>query len=488
MFAWGSTIHGELGLGGIEDEHILAPRNLDWHQAAEVTQAACGTNHTLLLTKEGKVYSCGSNDYGQLGHSQPRKRPRMSHFKLLSGLDAHTICYVACGTSHSLALNQWGQVFAWGSDAHGQLGLQLTTESIQQVPKILKTLAAYHVVQIASGENHSIALTNNGYLFAWGANNFGQLGIGTTTPREPSPTVISSLQGIPIAFIACGGNHTFALSKSGAVFGWGKNTLGQLGLNDTNSRLYPCQLRTLRNIKVRFISCGYEFSSFLTMDGGVLTCGAGMYGQLGHGNVSNEILPRQVVELMGSIITQIACGRQHTLALIPSRGRVYSFGLGGAGQLGGRKPVNSSTPQVVLGPWVSPSGTSVISDNNSNFMVKRIFAGGDHCFAIVTNHSPQDPPFDARLYPPVTQIITLDLETITTCSGIVANGTVDLELLGNVEIIFKSLSCLNGSFLLANDEHYYCTSKHHGIDVDLAEKTFNIIAKFENETLKNLVE
>lgn len=76
--------------------------------------------------------------------------------------------------------------------------------------------------------------------------------------------------------------------------------MGQLGLSDTNSRSYPCQLRTLRNIKVRYLSCGYEFSSFLTMDGGVLTCGAGMYGQLGHGNVSNEILPRQVRVCPGS--------------------------------------------------------------------------------------------------------------------------------------------------------------------------------------------
>ncbi|KAI4456139.1 ubiquitin-protein ligase e3a-related [Holotrichia oblita] len=482
MFAWGSTVHGELGLGGIEDEHILAPRNLDWYKAGDVIQAACGANHTLLLANDGKVYSCGNNDFGQLGHDQPRKRPQ-----LVSSLDAHSISQVACGASHSLALNQWGQVFAWGSDNYGQLGLQLGSDNVQPVPKILKALATYHVIQIACGENHSIALTNNGDLFAWGANNCGQLGIGTVTAQESNPTVVSSLTGIPIALIACGGNHTFALSKSGAVFGWGKNTMGQLGLNDTNQRSYPCQLRTLRNIKVRFISCGSDFSSFLTIDGGVLTCGAGMCGQLGHGNLSNEILPRQVLELMGSIITQITCGRQHTLALVPSRGRVYSFGLGGSGQLGGRKPGNSSTPQVVLGPWVSPSGISVLPDSSENIAVKRIFAGGDHCFALCSNRSNVDSPFDARFYSPTTQILTLELGLITTCSKITARGTIDLELLGNLETIFKSLSCLNGSFLLPNDEHYYCTSKHHGVDVPLAETIFGMIAKFENDSLKNLI-
>lgn len=112
------------------------------------------------------------------------------------------------------------------------------------------------------------------------------------------------------------------------MFGWGRNTFGQLGLNDTRSRGLPCQLRTLRNIKVRYVTCGEDFSAFLTMvrtydsnyflsnaggfplnvffqDGGVFTCGAGMYGQLGHGNNNNDILPRQVMELMGSTVTQV---------------------------------------------------------------------------------------------------------------------------------------------------------------------------------------
>lgn len=88
-------------------------------------------------------------------------------------------------------------------------------------------------------------------------------------------------------------------------------------------------------------------------------------------------------------IVQISCGRRHTLALVPSRGRVYAWGLGGAGQLGNRVAQSAATPQVVLGPWVSPSGSSMIkldlqySPYTTDCVVKRIFSGGDHCFATV---------------------------------------------------------------------------------------------------------
>ncbi|XP_031334829.1 probable E3 ubiquitin-protein ligase HERC4 isoform X2 [Photinus pyralis] len=158
MYVWGSTVHGELGLGGIEDEHILAPRPLEWFGANNIQEAACGDSHSLLLTKEGKVYSCGNNDYGQLGHEQPRKRPHQ-----VLALDAYRISHVACGQSHSMALNEWGQIFTWGSDIHGQLGHQLGQQT-QPVPKILKALATLHVVQIACGHKHSIALTSGKFV------------------------------------------------------------------------------------------------------------------------------------------------------------------------------------------------------------------------------------------------------------------------------------------------------------------------------------
>lgn len=145
----------------------------------------------------------------------------------------------------------------------------------------------------------------------------------------------------------------YVFCRSGAVFAWGKNLFGQLGVNSEKNRPYPVHLKTLRSRGVRYIACGDDFSVFLTLDGNVFTCGSGTYGQLGHGTCNNDTLPRAVVELMGTTCTQISCGGRHTLVFVPSRGRIYGFGLGTAGQLGTKTMRNSTLPQVVLGPWVS---------------------------------------------------------------------------------------------------------------------------------------
>lgn len=130
----------------------------------------------------------------------------------LTSLENYIITCISCGTAHSLALTNWGQVFSWGSNAVGQLGHD-AENGRQPTPRMIKAIGAKHVVQIASGQYHCLALTNNGELYAWGSNSYGQLGIGTTSEKVPMPTLIQSLAGVPIAFIACGGNHSFAVSK-----------------------------------------------------------------------------------------------------------------------------------------------------------------------------------------------------------------------------------------------------------------------------------
>ncbi|XP_014250141.1 probable E3 ubiquitin-protein ligase HERC4 isoform X2 [Cimex lectularius] len=469
MFGWGNTANGELGLGGIEEQYVLSPRELPFPHAQTVKSISCGKAHTLVVTQNGELYSCGSNDFGQLGHDKTRTK-----LQLVLGLEAFKIKDAQCGENHSLALNYWGEIYAWGDGTHGQLG-----QAIKNLPKpkIIRSIATNFVVQIASGYNHCMALTNKGELYSWGSNENGQLGLGLKVKSVKEPTLVSSLNGLPIALIACGANHSFAISKSGAVYGWGKNTFGQLGLNSDVDHIYPCQLKTLRSIKVKYISCGEDFSVFLTQDGGVLTCGAGQYGQLGHGSSSNEILPRKVLELMGSTVTQVTCGRRHTLAYIPSRGKVYAFGLGGAGQLGTKQLINSNSPQVVQGPWLMPV---------AKFRVNKLFAGGDHCLVIVQPNDSKTKPSDYRELPPDTQIWSITPEKVAECQKVGKKAQVDQELIQYLETVAGSSYCLNGSFLMQKDQHFCCTSKHHGVDMALVKSIYSGISRIQNPSIKDI--
>lgn len=485
LYCWGSTSHGQLGLGGIEDEQILTPSQVPWTPDSAIKQVACGHRHTLFLTSSGRVYACGSNDHSQLGHDLPTKRPL-----LIPELLDYVVVQIACGSRHSMALSEWGQVLSWGDNDCGQLG-QATDQDIVQLPKIVRQLVSKTVVQIACGNNHSLALTSCGELYSWGSNIYGQLGVNT--PKEVThsnqPVRLTTLLGIPVAAIACGGNHSFIISKSSAVFGWGRNNCGQLGLNDETSRSYPTQLKTLRTLGVRFVACGDEFSVFLTNEGGVFTCGAGAYGQLGHGFGANEMLPRMVMELMGSTITQVACGNRHTLALVPSRGRVYGFGLGSSGQLGTRSTKSLTLPQVVIGPWVSPSGSALLqsSDAKVSVVIHQIFSGGDQSFVTTTLFVDKVPPEDLRNYKPKSQILALTEEVTKQCTRFKQNDQSDLDLLNSIELIFKSQACLNASFLLDNDRHFGCSVRNYGLDLKAAQLAFDHLRNVENESIKQVI-
>uniref|UniRef100_A0A7N6FBM7 HECT domain-containing protein n=1 Tax=Anabas testudineus TaxID=64144 RepID=A0A7N6FBM7_ANATE len=337
MLCWGNAQDGQLG-AGVERNAVLEPRNCHVFSGRGLKEIACGWQHSMFLLRDGSVYTCGSNSCGQLGHDKPGASP-----ELVVALDTQKITMVSSGRAHCVAINEQGQVFAWGAGEGGQLGLG-TTETVVRIPRLLKRLCDHQISQVMCGNQHCIALSRDGQLFTWGQNTSGQLGLGKGEPSKLFPHPLKSLAGIPLAQITAGGDHSFALSLSGAVFGWGKNRAGQLGLNDKQDRPVPCHIKFLRSQKVVYISCGDEHTAALTKDGGLFTFGDGSWGQLGHGSTNNELLPRRVLELMGTEVSQIACGRHHTLAFVPSSGIVYAFGCNSYGQLGTGILEDASSP------------------------------------------------------------------------------------------------------------------------------------------------
>uniref|UniRef100_A0A6Q2XX91 HECT domain-containing protein n=1 Tax=Esox lucius TaxID=8010 RepID=A0A6Q2XX91_ESOLU len=438
MLCWGNASFGQLGLGGIDEEIVVEPRNCDFFQGKQICDIGCGRRHTTFLLGDGTVYTCGCNDLGQLGHEKSRKKPEQ-----VVALDAQNIVAVSCGEAHTLALNDKGQVFAWGLASDGQLGLSNFEECVR-VPRNLKSLSDVQIVQVACGYRHSHALSRGGQVYSWGQNRYGQLGLGSAGQGVSTPQVIQSLQGIPFLQISAGGAHSFALTLSGAVFGWGRNNFGQLGLNDNNDQYYPALLKSLRSQRVIYVCCGEDHTAALTKEGGVFTFGAGGYGQLGHNSTNHEINPRKVFELMGNVVTQIACGRQHTLAFIPSSGKIDSFGLGGNGQLGTRSTSNRNSPAPVKGPWQKLDSCLIGSIEQ-------------HTFFFFQNSLV---PNDVREPDPRRQICTLSADLAQRWLDHYTPGRLPQEISNH-------------------PDHYNTSSKCSGVDMNMARLLFHRVVQHD---------
>jgi len=471
MFSWGSTNSGELGQGGLEVTHVSSPQPVSLPPSLEVANIAVGGRHTLLVTVTGEVYTCGNNDYGQLGREGSQTR-----LEVVTALGQYKIQEAACGADHCLAIDQWGSLFSWGSDRQGQLGHNQGMDTLR-LPRLVKSLGTVRVTAVAAGLEHSAALTDAGSVYTWGGNTSGQLGLGDSkeTRLVFTPRLVDCLGGIPLAGLACGGSHTMVVSCSGAIFSWGANGQGQLGLGDADSRSWPTQVTTLRNQKVKCLQAGQEHSVALTLDGGVFTWGSSACGQCGHGTENREMLPRKVMELMGTEVTMIAAGYRHTMAYVPSRNKLYAMGVGGSGQLGRGGSSNANLPQIVLSDWGGEEG----KEENS---IALIGAGGNTSWSMTIPSSSSQPTVDMRLTPPRLSLLTPSL--LKQLDEMKEDQPIDPDLMQVIETVFTSLSCINGSLLLPS--HHSCRGGNPGVDLALWREAYESIKNCSHDSIPSL--
>ncbi|XP_056659298.1 probable E3 ubiquitin-protein ligase HERC3 isoform X9 [Monodelphis domestica] len=480
MLCWGYWSLGHPGgissnLQGI----VTEPQAYGFISDRSIKEVACGGNHSIFLLEDGEVYTCGLNTKGQLGHEREGNKPEQ-----IGALADQHIIHVACGESHSLALSDQGQLFSWGAGSDGQLG-HTTTEDSVAIPRLIKKLNQQMILQVSCGNWHCMALAADGQFFTWGQNRHGQLGLGKEFPSQASPQRVKSLEGIPLAQVAAGGAHSFALSLSGAVFGWGRNNAGQLGLSDETDRQSPCHVKLLRTQKVVYISCGEEHTAVLTKSGGVFTFGAGSFGQLGHDSMNDEVNPRRVLELMGSEVTQIACGRQHTLAFVPSSGLIYAFGCGARGQLGTGHTCNVKCPSPVKGHWAAHNGQlSSRADSFKYHIVKHIFSGGDQTFVLCSKYENSSPADDFRIMNQAQYTSLINDETIAIWRQKLSEHSNSNSINSGVLQILSSAACWNGSFLEKKiDEHFKTSPKIPGIDLNSTRMLFEKLMNSQHSML-----
>ena len=358
-------------------------------KSKKIMQTVNGNGYSLALSADGTVYTWGRNEYGQLGNGVTATNSPVPVAVKTAGtpMEGKTIVQISAKVWYALALASDGTVYSWGFNSWGQLGNGTSgTANNASAPVAVKTagtpMEGKTIVQVAAGATHSLALATDGTIYAWGKNEYGQLGNDSTT-NSPVPVAVKTagtpMDGKTIIQIHAGYEHSLALASDGTVYAWGRNNSGQLGKNDATDTHIPAAVQTLGTPMagkvIVQLAAGNSQSMALASDGTVYTWGWNQYGQLGNGTTTNSRIPVAVVTtgtpLAGKTISQIAAGNAHALAMTDD-GAIYSWGWNQYGQLGNNSTINSSLPVIVKTTGTPLAGkmiTQIASGGSPNSLV-----------------------------------------------------------------------------------------------------------------------
>jgi alpha-tubulin suppressor-like RCC1 family protein len=345
VFTWGDGNAGQLGNGNQGDS--LVP--VTARPVSGTTAVAGGGAHELLIGAGGAVWAWGWNHFGQLGDGTttgPQGCPVTGCSTVPVKVDNLTsVTAIAAGDIHSLARERNGSVWAWGNNQYGELGNgTVTATGCLCIDTPVKVKAPTGIVALAGGGRYSLGLRADGTVWAWGHNEYGELGNGTTTDSAV-PVEVKGLSGV--VAIAAGYFHAMALTGGGQVLTWGRNTDGQLGNGAGTGSDLPVPVTGLT--QVRAIAGGGQFSLALRSDGTVWAWSEDEHGQLRDGLTglaNSSHVPVEVTGLAG--VTALAAGHRHGLA-VDTAGTVWAWGQNSDGELGNGTKTDSDLPVKVAG-------------------------------------------------------------------------------------------------------------------------------------------
>ena len=327
----------ELVLGGSQGN-----TDYDFTPAGEITQIAAGDSHSAAVTKDGDLYMWGANGSGQLGiQSNVASNIPVKVNNSSSTLPEKSVKYVALGSYHSAAITKDGSLYMWGYNNYGQLGNGSTTNSYTPV-KIMENVAA-----VSLGSYHSAAITKDGSLYMWGYNNYGQLGNGSTTYSYTPVKIMEN-----VATVSLGAWHSAAITKDGSLYMWGYNNYGQLGNGSSgNYEKSVSPIKIMENVAA--VSLGRWRSAAITKDGSLYMWGWNRFGELGNGTTNELTRPQRVA----ANVQSVELGNYHTTA-VSKDGGLYTWGYNKYGELGNGTTNNSYTPVKIMSDVVSSAGGS----------------------------------------------------------------------------------------------------------------------------------
>lgn len=362
VVSWGRGEDGQLGHGDAEER--TKPQAIFSLMGRGIRHVTCGAEYSVCLgsstSDSEEVYAWGWADFGRLGLGDCSDVFIPTPIPAFSG---KRVWAVACGDTHTLVcLEGSGELYSFGRNQNGQLGLGDTEDSV--APRLVKTLQGKKVIGIAAGAEHSLLCTSDGEVYSFGWGRYGNLGLGDRDDRHV-PTKVDGLSNV--ISVAAGWRHSLAIAdnKSLLLFSWGWSKYGQLGHGDQEDLLIPKCVESLKLKSVVEISGGWRHSAAILREENdqcepVSTCvcwGWNKFGQLGLGHNEDVCTPTPVVHLEGEPIKHVAAGWKHTL--VTTGTRTYAFGRGVNAQLGFGEARDVNVP--VLVPELCADSMSIAS-------------------------------------------------------------------------------------------------------------------------------
>lgn len=311
-WATGFNKSGQLGIGNTSN--TSHPQRIILKSPAASLSA--GGAHSALVTRRGELFLCGSNKRGQLGLPECKEQSSLP-LDISPVLDAR-ITQAVCGSHHTLALTEDGHVYSWGSNLLGQLGHGripgMEETDSENRPRRVEELARHRVVRLFCGFDSCAAMTSDGAVFVWGGGRLGQLGLGRSNLRDVSlPVRHPSLTGLDIVALSFGVNHGACVHRNGTLQMWGSGfyqgfVLGQGGKSMASDVPVDVELP----LPAADVACGETFVLAAAAGGGNLfSWGWGAGGRLGLGDDNDWWTPQPIAAAAGSRLKHVAAGRSH---------------------------------------------------------------------------------------------------------------------------------------------------------------------------------